>query len=73
MKLTMFLMKGGSLVKVNYLLIYKFVQTIGFFSCHFKGDPVMPGCLGLDALWQLLGVYLGWSGLLGKGRALGVG
>lgn len=44
-----------------------------FFDCHFKGDPVMPGCLGLDALWQLLGVYLGWSGLKGKGRALGVG
>lgn len=44
-----------------------------FFSCHFKDDPVMPGCLGLDALWQLLGVFLGWSGLPGKGRALGVG
>jgi len=44
-----------------------------FFGCHFKGDPVMPGCLGLDALWQLLGVFLGWSGLPGKGRALGVG
>lgn len=44
-----------------------------FFKCHFKGDPVMPGCLGIDALWQLLGVYLGWSGLQGKGRALGVG
>jgi len=44
-----------------------------FFDCHFKGDPVMPGCLGLDALWQLLGVFLGWSGLPGKGRALGVG
>ena len=44
-----------------------------FFDCHFQGDPVMPGCLGLDALWQLLGVYLGWSGLQGKGRALGVG
>ncbi len=44
-----------------------------FFACHFQGDPVMPGCLGLDALWQLLGVYLGWSGLSGKGRALGVG
>lgn len=43
-----------------------------FFACHFKGDPVMPGCLGLDALWQLLGVFLGWSGLPGKGRALGV-
>lgn len=44
-----------------------------FFPCHFRGDPVMPGCLGLDALWQLLGVFLGWSGLPGKGRALGVG
>ncbi|NOX91884.1 MAG: bifunctional 3-hydroxydecanoyl-ACP dehydratase/trans-2-decenoyl-ACP isomerase [Gammaproteobacteria bacterium] len=44
-----------------------------FFGCHFPGDPVMPGCLGLDALWQLLGVFLGWSGLPGKGRALGVG
>lgn len=44
-----------------------------FFGCHFKGDPVMPGCLGLDALWQLLGVFLGWSGLPGRGRALGVG
>ena len=44
-----------------------------FFGCHFQGDPVMPGCLGLDALWQLLGVFLAWSGLPGKGRALGVG
>ena len=44
-----------------------------FFSCHFKGDPVMPGCLGLDALWQLTGFYLGWLGEPGRGRALGVG
>ncbi len=44
-----------------------------FFPCHFQGDPVMPGCLGLDAMWQLVGFYLGWSGLPGKGRALGVG
>jgi len=43
-----------------------------FFACHFPGDPVMPGCLGLDALWQLLGFYLAWSGKKGKGRALGV-
>src|SRR6202035_1746961 len=42
-----------------------------FFPCHFKGDPVMPGCLGLDALWQLLGFFLGWLGSAGKGRALG--
>ncbi len=44
-----------------------------FFPCHFKGDPVMPGCLGLDALWQMLGFFLGWMGGLGRGRALGVG
>lgn len=44
-----------------------------FFKCHFEGDPVMPGCLGLDALWQLVGVFLGWSGHPGRGRALGVG
>lgn len=44
-----------------------------FFACHFKNDPVMPGCLGLDAMWQLLGFYLGWSGGEGRGRALGVG
>ena len=44
-----------------------------FFQCHFDGDPVMPGCLGLDALWQLVGFYLGWLGHQGRGRALGVG
>ena len=43
-----------------------------FFSCHFPGDPVMPGCLGLDALWQLTGFNLGWRGMTGQGRALGV-
>nr|WP_192867650.1 bifunctional 3-hydroxydecanoyl-ACP dehydratase/trans-2-decenoyl-ACP isomerase [Thaumasiovibrio occultus] len=44
-----------------------------FFDCHFQGDPVMPGCLGLDAMWQLVGFFLGWNGGTGKGRALGVG
>ncbi len=44
-----------------------------FFSCHFDGDPVMPGCLGLDAMWQLIGFYLGWKGGPGHGRALGSG
>jgi 3-hydroxyacyl-[acyl-carrier protein] dehydratase/trans-2-decenoyl-[acyl-carrier protein] isomerase len=44
-----------------------------FFQCHFPGDPVMPGCLGLDAMWQLVGFFLAWSGGLGQGRALGVG
>ena len=44
-----------------------------FFACHFEGDPVMPGCLGLDAMWQLVGFYLGWLGGPGHGRALGAG
>jgi len=44
-----------------------------FFKCHFPGDPVMPGCLGLDAMWQLVGFFLGWKGNPGKGRALGAG
>lgn len=44
-----------------------------FFDCHFQGDPVMPGCLGLDAMWQLVGFYLGWLGAEGRGRALGSG
>ncbi len=47
--------------------------SLWFFDCHFPGDPVMPGCLGLDAMWQLVGFFLGWSGGPGKGRALGVG
>ena len=47
--------------------------NLWFFDCHFKEDPVMPGCLGLDAMWQLVGFYLGWIGNPGKGRALGVG
>ena len=47
--------------------------SLWFFQCHFIGDPVMPGCLGLDAMWQLVGFFLGWSGAPGRGRALGVG
>ena len=47
-------------------------DNLWFFDCHFKKDPVMPGCLGLDAMWQLVGFYLGWIGEPGKGRALGV-
>ncbi|MEP4377966.1 MAG: 3-hydroxyacyl-[acyl-carrier-protein] dehydratase FabA [Alphaproteobacteria bacterium] len=47
--------------------------ALWFYECHFEGDPIMPGCLGLDALWQLLGFFLGWQGLPGPGRALGVG
>ena len=48
-------------------------KNLWFFNCHFESDPVMPGCLGLDAMWQLLGFYLGWKGGQGKGRALGSG
>ena len=48
-------------------------NDLWFFDCHFKTDPVMPGCLGLDAMWQLVGFFLGWAGNPGKGRALGVG
>ena len=48
-------------------------KDLWFFHCQFEGDPVMPGCLGLDAMWQLLGFYLGWKGGPGKGRALGSG
>lgn len=48
-------------------------DDLWFFDCHFIGDPVMPGCLGLDAMWQLVGFFLGWSGASGRGRALGVG
>jgi len=47
-------------------------EKMWFFDCHFKSDPVMPGCLGLDAMWQLVGFFLGWKGEPGRGRALGV-
>jgi 3-hydroxyacyl-[acyl-carrier protein] dehydratase/trans-2-decenoyl-[acyl-carrier protein] isomerase len=46
--------------------------SLWFFDCHFRGDPVMPGCLGLDAMWQLVGFFLSWNGGIGRGRALGV-
>jgi len=52
---------------------YDINPDLWFFKCHFPGDPVMPGCLGLDALWQLTGFNLGWRGMTGRGRALGVG
>ncbi|MHB8884005.1 bifunctional 3-hydroxydecanoyl-ACP dehydratase/trans-2-decenoyl-ACP isomerase [Methylovirgula sp. HY1] len=64
---------GGSSGKGRIRAEFAILADHWFFNCHFKGDPVMPGCLGLDALWQLLGFYLGWLGLPGRGRALGVG
>jgi 3-hydroxyacyl-[acyl-carrier protein] dehydratase / trans-2-decenoyl-[acyl-carrier protein] isomerase len=60
---------GKGLVRAELLV----KPDLWFFPCHFKGDPVMPGCLGLDALWQLVGFFLGWLGGRGKGRALGLG
>ncbi len=65
--------KGGAHGKGLVLAELDVKPELWFFGCHFKGDPVMPGCLGLDALWQLTGFFLGWVGLPGRGRALGVG
>ena len=64
---------GGKYGKGEIVAELDVKPDLWFFACHFKGDPVMPGCLGLDALWQLTGFFLGWLGLPGRGRALGVG
>ena len=64
---------GGLFEKGEIIAELDIKPELWFFDCHFKGDPVMPGCLGLDAMWQLVGFYLGWLGQPGKGRALGVG
>jgi 3-hydroxyacyl-[acyl-carrier protein] dehydratase/trans-2-decenoyl-[acyl-carrier protein] isomerase len=65
--------KGGKYNHGEIIAELDLTDDLWFFKCHFEGDPVMPGCLGLDAMWQLLGFYLGWKGGLGKGRALGAG
>ncbi len=64
---------GGSHGRGQIIAELDIKPDLWFFDCHFPGDPVMPGCLGLDALWQLVGFYLGWRGYPGKGRALGAG
>lgn len=64
---------GGSHDKGQIIAELDVKSDLWFFDCHFPGDPVMPGCLGLDAMWQLIGFFLGWKGGLGRGRALGVG
>ncbi|MBN4053966.1 3-hydroxyacyl-[acyl-carrier-protein] dehydratase FabA [Haliea sp. AH-315-K21] len=64
---------GGSEGKGHIIAELDITPDLWFFDCHFDGDPVMPGCLGLDAMWQLVGFFLGWRGNNGKGRALGCG
>ena len=64
---------GGANGKGQIVAELDINPDLWFFGCHFEGDPVMPGCLGLDAMWQLVGFYLGWMGGPGKGRALGSG
>lgn len=65
--------QGGEYDKGMIRASYDITPDAWFFKCHFLGDPVMPGCLGLDALWQLTGFYLGWLGESGKGRAISTG
>lgn len=64
---------GGQYDKGEVIAELDINKDLWFFQCHFVGDPVMPGCLGLDAMWQIVGFYLGWLGNPGRGRALGVG
>ncbi len=64
---------GGTANKGQVIAELDIRPDLWFFNCHFEGDPVMPGCLGLDAMWQLVGFFLGWSGAPGRGRALGSG
>ncbi len=66
-------LEGGANNKGIIEAEFDISPDLWFFKCHFESDPVMPGCLGLDALWQLLGFYLGWTGAKGSGRALGLG
>lgn len=65
--------EGGEYGKGVLIAELDIHPDLWFFDCHFPGDPVMPGCLGLDAMWQLVGFYLGWLGHPGRGRALGCG
>jgi 3-hydroxyacyl-[acyl-carrier protein] dehydratase/trans-2-decenoyl-[acyl-carrier protein] isomerase len=64
---------GGEFGKGQMIAELDVKPELWFFDCHFPTDPVMPGCLGLDAMWQLIGFYLGWLGNPGRGRALGAG
>jgi len=64
---------GGRFGKGEIIAELDINPDLWFFACHFPGDPVMPGCLGLDAMWQMVGFFLGWKGNPGRGRALGSG
>jgi len=72
-RITALSLDGGQFGKGHIAAELDITAELWFFACHFPGDPVMPGCLGLDAMWQLVGYWLGWSGSPGKGRAIGVG
>jgi 3-hydroxyacyl-[acyl-carrier protein] dehydratase/trans-2-decenoyl-[acyl-carrier protein] isomerase len=72
-RITEISLDGGEFGKGHVVGELDIAPNLWFFDCHFRGDPVMPGCLGLDAMWQIIGYWLGWSGSPGKGRALGVG
>jgi len=72
-RITQITADGGEHGKGDIVAELDVDPSLWFFDCHFKGDPVMPGCLGLDAMWQLVGFYLGWKGNPGRGRALGAG
>jgi 3-hydroxyacyl-[acyl-carrier protein] dehydratase/trans-2-decenoyl-[acyl-carrier protein] isomerase len=72
-RITSISLDGGAYGKGHVVAELDITPELWFFACHFSGDPVMPGCLGLDAMWQIIGFWLGWSGLPGKGRAVGVG
>ena len=72
-RITSILKEGGEYGKGQIIAEFDIKPDLWFFDCHFKGDPVMPGCLGLDALWQLTGFFLGWLGAPGSGMALGLG
>ena len=72
-RITRISLDGGEFGKGQVVAELDITPELWFFACHFNNDPVMPGCLGLDAMWQVIGYWLGWSGSPGKGRAIGVG
>jgi 3-hydroxyacyl-[acyl-carrier protein] dehydratase/trans-2-decenoyl-[acyl-carrier protein] isomerase len=72
-RITAISLDGGEHKRGHLVAELDIHPDLWFFKCHFPGDPVMPGCLGLDAMWQLVGFFLGWKGNPGRGRALGAG